>query len=212
MGMFTSLLSRTAASLVQSSRTQLRQLPSRSKYFHSTPAAMVKVGDSIPSIELFRKNPGDKVNIADATKSGKSLIIGVPAAFSPGCSETHIPGYLGRVDKLEEYGGRVYVVSVNDDFVMNAWAKAIEKESGVKLTGDDAKVTLLGDATGAFTDALDLQFDATPILGNKRAKRSAILVEDGKVTKVAIEPDNTGITVSSVEQFPRLGLTVDYWW
>ena len=84
---------------------------------------------------------------------------------------------------------------------MNAWAKAIEKESGVKLTGDDAKVTLLGDATGAFTDALDLQFDATPILGNKRAKRSAILVEDGKVTKVAIEPDNTGITVSSVEQF-----------
>lgn len=77
----------------------------------------VKVGDSIPSIELFRKNPGDKVNIADATKSGKSLIIAVPAAFSPGCSETHVPGYLGRSDKLDEYAGRVYVVSVNDAFV-----------------------------------------------------------------------------------------------
>lgn len=84
---------------------------------------------------------------------------------------------------------------------MNAWAKDIEKESGVKLTGDDAKVTLLGDATGALVEALDIGFDATSILGNKRAKRSAIAVEDGKVTKVAVEPDNTGITVSSVEQF-----------
>ncbi|ETN45486.1 uncharacterized protein HMPREF1541_09318 [Cyphellophora europaea CBS 101466] len=201
--MFTSLSSRTAASLVQSSRTQLRQLPSRSKYFHSTPANMVKVGDSIPSIELFRANPGDKVNIADATKSGKSLIIGVPAAYSPGCSETHIPGYLGQPEKLKEYSGRVYIVSVNDAFVMNAWAKTFENDLNVKLTQKSGEpiASFLGDADGSFTKALDIQFDASPLLGNHRAKRSAILVEDGKVTKVAIEPDNTGITVSSVEKF-----------
>jgi peroxiredoxin 5 len=84
---------------------------------------------------------------------------------------------------------------------MNAWAKSFEKESGVKLTGDGAKVTLLGDAKGELIEALDIGFDATPLLGNKRAKRSAILVEDGKVTKVSVEPDNTGVTVSSVEQF-----------
>jgi peroxiredoxin 5 len=84
---------------------------------------------------------------------------------------------------------------------MNAWAKSFEKESGVKLTGDDAKVTLLGDASGKFIEALGIEFDASPLLGNKRAKRSAISVEDGKVTKVAVEPENTPVTVSGIDQF-----------
>jgi peroxiredoxin 5 len=69
---------------------------------------------------------------------------------------------------------------------MNAWSKT--------LGTADAGITLLGDATGAFTEALDVQFDATPVLGNKRSKRCAIQTQDGKVTKVAIEPDNTGVT------------------
>ena len=86
---------------------------------------------------------------------------------------------------------------------MNAWAKTFENDLNVKLTQKSGEpiASFLGDADGSFTKALDIQFDASPLLGNHRAKRSAILVEDGKVTKVAIEPDNTGITVSSVEKF-----------
>lgn len=75
---------------------------------------------------------------------------------------------------------------VNDAFVTNAWAKSLETEK--------AGITILGDADGKFVEALDVAFDATPILGNKRAKRFAIRTKDGKVEKVAVEPDNTGIS------------------
>jgi peroxiredoxin 5 len=75
----------------------------------------VKVGDSIPSIELFEGSPGEKVDLSKDLKSGKGLIIGVPAAFSPGCSDHHIPGYM-LSDKLSG-AGQVFVVSVNDAFV-----------------------------------------------------------------------------------------------
>jgi peroxiredoxin 5 len=75
----------------------------------------VQQGDSIPDIDLFEDSPGNKVNLAKELASGKGVIIGVPAAFSPGCSDYHIPGYI-QSDKLKD-AGRVFVVSVNDAFV-----------------------------------------------------------------------------------------------
>ena len=75
----------------------------------------VKVGDSIPDVELFEDSPGNKVNLSKELASGKGLIIGVPAAFSPGCSDHHIPGYM-LSDKLGS-AGQAFVVSVNDAFV-----------------------------------------------------------------------------------------------
>jgi 2-Cys peroxiredoxin 5 len=71
---------------------------------------------------------------------------------------------------------------------MKAWRKSLDVESQAK------KIRFIGDATGAFTKAWDVAFDATPLLGNERSKRYAVQVEDGKVTSVAIEPDNTGIS------------------
>lgn len=70
-------------------------------------------------------------------------------------------------------------------YSMKAWQKQLEAKD---------KIRFLGDATGAFTEAWDVAFDATPLLGNKRSKRYAIQTKDGKVTSVAVEPDNTGIT------------------
>ena len=75
----------------------------------------VKVGDSIPDVELFEDSPGNKVNLSKELASGKGLIIGVPAAFSPGCSDSHIPGYLA--DKRTKEAGKAFVISVNDAFV-----------------------------------------------------------------------------------------------
>lgn len=75
----------------------------------------MKVGDAIPNVDLFEDSPGNKVNLASELGSGKGLIIGVPAAFSPACSETHVPGYIAS-DKLKS-AGKVFVVSVNDAFV-----------------------------------------------------------------------------------------------
>ena len=75
----------------------------------------VQQGDSIPKVDLFEDSPGNKVNLAHELASGKGVIIGVPAAFSPSCSDTHIPGYVSS-NKLKD-AGKVFVVSVNDPFV-----------------------------------------------------------------------------------------------
>jgi len=151
---------------------------------------MVKQGDSIPNVDLFEDSPGNKVNLSKELATGKGVIIGVPAAFSPSCSDTHIPGYIAS-DKLKS-AGKVFVVSVNDAFVMKAWGKSLDesKSSGIRF---------LADPSGDFTRAWDVEFDAAKILGNNRSKRYAVLTEDGKVVKAAVEPDNTGVSISAAD-------------
>ena len=84
--------------------------------FHTTRAAFVKAGDALPDMEaLVENSPGNKVNLAKELKGKKGIIIGVPAAFSPGCSNKHIPSYANH-PKVKD-AGDVFVVSVNDSFV-----------------------------------------------------------------------------------------------
>lgn len=75
----------------------------------------VQVGDAVPDVELHEDSPGNKVNLAKELAEGEGLIIGVPAAFSPGCSDSHIPGYLAEPKTKE--AGKAFIVSVNDAFV-----------------------------------------------------------------------------------------------
>ncbi|KAL9026110.1 MAG: hypothetical protein Q9196_005176 [Gyalolechia fulgens] len=148
------------------SRTLLRLLPRSTlahRTFTTTRPAFVNVGDAIPNIDLVEGSPGNKVNLANELK-GKGVIIGVPAAFT----------------------GQVFVVSVNDAFVMKAWGATLDptNKSGIRFLGDpDAK----------FTEALDLSFESASIFGNNRSKRYALVVEDGKVKEAHVEPDNTGV-------------------
>ncbi|RMZ85469.1 hypothetical protein DV737_g813, partial [Chaetothyriales sp. CBS 132003] len=153
-------------------------------------AWQVQVGDSVPSIEIQEDAPDKKVNLAVLFGSGKGLIIGVPAAFSPTCSNTHIPDYLSH-DKLKD-AGTVAIITTNDAFVTKAWKKAL----GAEALG----VRVLADAQGEFAKAWDVQFDASPVLGNPRSKRFAAVVDDGKVTKVFVEPDSVGLTGSAAEK------------
>ncbi|KAE8356875.1 Redoxin [Aspergillus coremiiformis] len=159
--------------------------------FHSTTPAFVHKGDAIPDLDVLVENsPGNKVNLAKELK-GKGVIVGVPAAFSPACSSSHVPGYINH-PKLKE-AGQVFVVSVNDSFVMNAWAASLDPsgKSGIRF---------LGDPTGKFSEALDVTFDSSSIFGNHRSKRYALLVENGKVKEAFVEPDNTGLDVSAAEK------------
>ncbi|KAL9070694.1 MAG: hypothetical protein Q9157_005730 [Trypethelium eluteriae] len=142
--------------------------------FHCSSRLAVNVGDRIPDVELMENSPGNKVNVAKELK-GKGLIIGVPAAFSPACSATHIPGYI-NFQGLKN-AGQVFVVSVNDAFIR-----------------------FLADPHAAFTQALDLDFDGTAIFGGPRSKRYALTIDDGVVKKVHVEPDNTGLKESVVEK------------
>jgi len=164
---------------------------SRARSFHISARALVKVGDPIPNLDvLVEGSPGNKVNLSEQIK-GKALIIGVPAAFSPGCSNSHIPGYL-KHPKLKD-AGDVFIVAVNDPFVTKAWGEKLDPEgsSGVRF---------LGDPTAKFSEALDLAFDGSKVFGGTRGKRYALVIEDGKVKEAHVEPDNTGISVSAAEK------------
>ncbi|KAM0704928.1 hypothetical protein Q7P35_007715 [Cladosporium inversicolor] len=158
--------------------------------FQSTARASVQVGDAIPNIELVETSPGNKVNIAKELQ-GKGVIVGVPAAFSPACSSSHVPGYINH--PALKNAGKVFVVSVNDPFVMGAWGTTLDPtgKSGIRF---------LADPHSELTSALDLSFDGAAIFGNARSKRYALVVENGKVTKAFVEPDNTGLDVSAAEK------------
>ncbi|KAF2720938.1 Redoxin, partial [Polychaeton citri CBS 116435] len=103
----------------------------------------------------------------------------------PACSATHIPGYINNKNLKD--AGNVFVVSVNDAFVMKAWAESLDPDSS-------SGIRFLADPHGTFTSSLDLAFDeAIPIFGQPRSKRYALVIEDGKVKSAHVEPDNTGV-------------------
>jgi len=161
------------------------------RQFHASSPAFVKIGDSLPDVDLVEGSPGNKVNLSKELHAAKGVIVGVPAAFSPACSEKHIPGYVNS-PKLKD-AGKVFVVSVNDPFVMKAWGKTLDPSgsSGIRF---------LGDPSLAFTKALDLSFDGASIFGGDRSKRYALLIENGQVKEAHVESDNTGLNVSAADK------------
>ncbi|KAG0124828.1 Redoxin-domain-containing protein [Tuber indicum] len=156
--------------------------------FRASPGAFIEVGDLIPNIQLRENTPGKRVSIAEELKGKKkALILGVPGAFSPACSAAHIAKYIeAKVDVP------TYVVAINDPFVTKAWKDSLTSR-------DDENFRFLADSFSEFTDAVGMKFDATPIFGGPRSKRYALIVEDGKVSKVFAEPDNTGVSVTSAD-------------
>ncbi|OAA59646.1 RING finger protein [Niveomyces insectorum RCEF 264] len=166
--------------------------PSAVRRFHAGRPLFVKVGQEVPDLEVLVENsPGNKVNLAKEFQKADGLIIGVPGAYSGACSQTHVPSYLLH-PKLKE-AGQVFVVAVNDAFVVKAWSDVLDP-------AHESKIRFLGDPAGEFTKALDLAFDATAIFGNPRSKRYALVIENGRVKKAYVEPDNTGTNVSLADE------------
>jgi len=152
----------------------------------------VKVGDSIPSMKLMRGTAeGPKEVSTDEIFKGKKVVMfAVPGAFTPTCSAKHLPGFVQNVDAIKAKGvDTVVCVAVNDAFVMAAWAK----EQGV---GD--KLVMLSDGSAALTKALGLELDLTARGMGVRSQRYALVVDDGKVTHVAVEAPG-GFEVSRAE-------------
>lgn len=140
----------------------------------------IKVGDTLPETKF-------KIMTADgpAERSSSDLFAGrtvvlfaVPGAFTPTCHNNHLPGFVEHADTILSKGvDEIAVVSVNDVFVMNAWAKA---------TGAD-KITFLADGSADFAKAIGLELDASGAGLGIRSKRYAMIVKDGKVTALNIE-------------------------
>jgi len=159
-----------------------------------TAAAPIEVGHELPSAEVKENAPTEKITLNN--KPGKILIVGVPAAFSPSCSN-QVPGYIASYEKFKERGvSEIYVVSVNDYFAMKAWKD--------KLAPEGTPIHFIADDKAAFTAALGLMFDATPLLGGPRAMRYVLIVEDGKVTHSAVEQSPPDVTVTAAEKILAL--------
>ncbi|XP_007954228.2 peroxiredoxin-5, mitochondrial [Orycteropus afer afer] len=164
----------------------------RTRSFSRAAAAMapIKVGDALPSVVVFEKEPGNKVNLAELYKGKKGVLFGVPGAFPPGCSKTHLPGFVEQAGALKAKGAEVVAcLSVNDVFVAGEWGRVHHAEG---------KVRLLADPTGAFGKETDLLLDDSlvPLFGNRRLKRFSMVIDDGVVKALNVEPDGTGLTCS----------------
>ena len=166
--------------------------PQLTRSFTASAIRSVSVGDKLPKANLFEGSPGNLVSLTEEIGSGKAVIVGVPGAFSPACSASHVPGYLKNLKEFKNKGyDKIFVVGVNDPFVFKAWGQQLDGSGSLRY---------LADSTGEFTGALDLTFDATKAFGNHRSKRFALLVDDGKVVKTFVEPDNVSVDVSAAEK------------
>lgn len=149
----------------------------------------IQEGDKIPSVKLKAADMSDVTT--DELFGGKKVVVfAVPGAFTPTCSNQHLPGFVEHADAIRAKGvDDIVCLSVNDAFVMDAWGKA---------HGTGEKVRMIADGNGDLAKALGLDFDGSGIGFGIRAQRFAAIVEDGVVTKLAVE-EPMKFEVSSAE-------------
>lgn len=142
---------------------------------------MIKIGDAIPATKIFLATPKGPTPLmtADYFAAGRSVLFGVPGAFTPTCSARHLPSFLEERAALANKGvERVACLSVNDGFVMQAWAEA---------TGASGKIDMLADGNGDFVGALGLDADASAFGMGRRSQRFAMIINDGKVSNLFVD-------------------------
>jgi peroxiredoxin len=152
----------------------------------------ISVGDRIPDVTLrtMTEDGPTAVQSGEVLGKGKVVLFAVPGAFTPTCSDHHLPGFVLRADDLAAKGvDTIACLAVNDAFVMGAWGQA---------RGADGKVLMLADGNGEFTAEVGLEMDGSGFGLGTRSQRYAAIIEDGVVTDLAVE-SAPGLDVSSVE-------------
>lgn len=144
---------------------------------------MISVGDAIPDTNVMSLVDGQPQPVdVPAFLAGKKVVLfAVPGAFTPTCSDEHLPGYVVLADQLKAKGvDEIVCVAVNDAFVMGAWGKAQNAEA----------IHMWGDGDASFTRALGLEMD-TGAFGGIRSQRYAMVIDDGVVSVLNVEPPKT---------------------
>jgi glutaredoxin/glutathione-dependent peroxiredoxin len=152
----------------------------------------IAVGDRIPDVKVMMPGPDGPVPVqtGEILGSGKVVLFAVPGAFTPTCSDYHLPSYVIRHDALKEKGvDTIACISVNDPFVMGAW-------------GEDQKVgdlvRMIADGNGDFAKAIGLELDGSGVGLGTRSQRYAMVIDDGVVTTLNVEP-GPGLSVSAAD-------------
>ena len=141
---------------------------------------MIQPNTLMPVGELKELKEGEMIthNTAELFATKKVVLFAVPGAFTPTCSETHLPGYVVLADEFKAKGvDAIICLSVNDAFVMNAWGKSQNAEN----------IIMLADGDGSYTKALGLSMD-TAAFGGERSQRYAMIIDNGTVTHLYVEP------------------------
>ncbi|NCT68076.1 MAG: peroxiredoxin [Rhodanobacteraceae bacterium] len=150
----------------------------------------IQIGDRIPDATLHHYKDGvQALSTGDLFRGRKIVLFSVPGAFTPTCSERHLPGFVTHYDAFRQRGVDVACIAVNDAFVMGAWGKAHNVPEGLLM---------LADGNGDFMRALGLEMDATRFGMGLRGKRFALYAEDGVVKQLAVEAPGE-FKVSSAE-------------
>ena len=140
----------------------------------------IEEGDRVPDADLHVMRDGrpQAVSVAELTAGKKVVIFAVPGAFTPTCSEHHLPGFVRHAEEIKSKGvSDIVCVAVNDAFVMDAWGRDRDADA----------IIMAGDGNGTFTEALGLVLDGSGFGLGKRSERYAMIVDDGVVTKLALE-------------------------
>lgn len=153
----------------------------------------IAVGDRVPAAKVFTfgdKGP-ESTTSAEILGRGTVVLFGVPGAFTPTCSDHHLPGFVMRADDLRAKGvDQIVCLAVNDPFVMGAW-------------GEDQKVgnsvVMLADGNGELVQAMGLTMDGSGFGLGTRSQRFAAILDDGVVRWLAVEP-GPGLNVSAAEE------------
>src|SRR5215831_14050211 len=173
--------------------TQRGVLPISSKGCTMT----ITVGDKLPSVTLRQVTPeGPKEVTTDEFFRGRKVaLFAVPGAFTPACSQRHLPGFVDKAADIKRKGvDEVACVAVNDAAVMTAWGKDQKTEG---------KVTMLADGSGDLTRALGLELDLTKAGLGIRSKRYSMLVDNGVVRSLNVEQQPGQVEVSSADAMLR---------
>ena len=148
----------------------------------------IAVGDRLPEARLAEyidiETPGctlgpNVFKVPELVQGKKIVIFGVPAAFSPACSDDHLPGFLKHASQFKAKGvDEIWCVAVNDAFVMGAWGRE-KKTTGI--------IRMMADGSGTFTKAMGLELDLTKAGMGVRSSRYAMYVDDGVVKQLNVE-------------------------
>jgi peroxiredoxin len=153
---------------------------------------MIEVGQKIPSVTIKQATAegGADVNPAELFAGKKVVMFALPGAFTPTCSQKHLPGYVAKLPELKAKGvDMVACLSVNDAWVMKSWAEAHDALG---------KIVMLADGNGDFTKALGIEVDLAKAQMGLRARRGVIVFENGAVKSIDMEEPGK-FEVSSAE-------------
>ena len=153
----------------------------------------LKIKDQIPDIEIFHLLDGEPQTskIRDILGNGKVVLFGLPGAFTSTCSKLHLPGYVANADKIKSKGiEKIFCLSVNDPFVMNAWGEA---------NNVGGKIAMLSDPYLLFTKAIGAEVDRNSKGMGIRSNRYAMVIQNLEVVNIQVEKETKQCGLSSAE-------------